>query len=1033
MKKIIFTILILIVLVISISQLNFNKKIKKDDNVGEVRVVKEKNMNFVLDPGNTRNYKVLKEINIEEMELKLYEVEHLKTKCRLILALCDDENRAFSIGFKTYPYNDNGICHITEHSVLCGSRKYSVKDPFFSISQTTLATFMNAVTFNDATLYPIASANLDDYKNLTDVYMDSVLYPMFKENPNVLKQEGWHYEIDNRNSDLKITGVVYNEMKGDMSNPLSLLANYKLKDMFPDTPYAKNYGGDPESIVTLTQDEFTAFHDKYYHPSNAIIYLYGDLDMNERLEYLNREYLSKFEYQVIDYPKYQVDEEKIFDGEYFYNDETGLSDKGFLSYNFVYKDDRDPVRLYVARILNYLLFDKEGALVSDALKKQGYGESIGSQDGMIDDKGYVSIVAENVDTKKKDKFRKTVDDILLNIYENGIDEKQLQSAINNMYITVSEPTSGWSTKGLNILMKMMDSYFYGYGMDNSLAYRDAFNVIKNVDLKDKNNIFMQCFNDMYIKPRYKNMTVLTAKKGLQDEKDKEEKIRLKKLKDEFTANAKGTSLDSVIKDYKNLLSWMQEEDSEESINSLPKLSIDSIDKEVNQITYAMNDIYGKNVLYTEENTGDLVYMSVDFELPKKDDFNESDKYYLGLLANLLGSLDTDNYIYHELNTELDLYTGGFSSSIISSDDKTIFRCSIKATKDKIQEAYKLLYEIIYNTKFDDIERIGQKIKEMKNYANELIVEEGHGAVLRRALSKYSFASEMSDKVEYTGIAFNMFINDLAKNYSKRSENLMKAIAKARSKYLAYDKLFLDCCTGGENYEAYSKATKTFLQDVASRQLEIDTNDYSRLINSDAYKRQYTMEVFLVDANVNFISRAAMIGEKKGREDFDPKMSVLANILRYDYLHNKIRVEGGAYGSGIVVRRNGYLACYSYRDPKFKETDGVYKDIKYYTKAMDLSPDKLKDNIIGTMKTMDSYLLPKEKHIRNVEYYLADYSNDDLNKDRNAVLSTTLNDINRMKNMFDDIWDESEYCALANKSFEDEAKTSYKVVKKLEFN
>ena len=408
-------------------------------------------------------YEIIKDEDLQDVKCHGYLLKHKKSGAKLVLMEADDDNKVFSVGFRTPPEDSTGLPHILEHSVLCGSDHFPVKDPFVELVKGSLNTFLNAMTYPDKTMYPVASCNDKDFQNLMHVYMDAVFYPNIYKHEEIFRQEGWSYKLDSEDADLEYNGVVYNEMKGAFSSPEGVLDRVVLNELFPDTAYANESGGDPDVIPNLSYEQFLAFHKKYYHPSNSYIYLYGDMDMEEKLIWLDQEYLSKFDVAEIDSRiAYQEPFTKMKEVEMPYSvaSEEPLEDNTFLSYNKVIGTSLDK-ELYVAfEILDYALLSAPGAPLKKALLEAGIGKDIlGSYDNGIYQPIF-SVVAKNANPEQKEEFVTLIEKLLTDMAEHGIDRKALEAGINYHEFQYREADYGRYPKGLMYGLQIMDSWLY---------------------------------------------------------------------------------------------------------------------------------------------------------------------------------------------------------------------------------------------------------------------------------------------------------------------------------------------------------------------------------------------------------------------------------------------------------------------------------------------------------------------------------------------------------------------------------------------
>ncbi|MCR5350045.1 MAG: insulinase family protein [Acholeplasmatales bacterium] len=520
-----------------------------------------------------KNYTFIESKYIDEIESKVSVYRHNKSGARICTMENEDENKVFSIAFRTPAINNCGLTHILEHSVLCGSKKYPVKDPFVELLKSSLNTFLNAFTFPDKTMYPVASLNLKDFKNLMSVYMDAVFYPNIYEHEEIFRQEGWHYHILDKNDPITYNGVVYNEMRGAFSDPQSILQRQIMHSLYKDTAYGLESGGDPKYIPDLDYKEFLKFHSEYYSPSNSYIYIYGDCDMEERLDWLDKEYLSKFD--KIDFDttiKYQPKFDKpVYDTSY-YQTEGELKDKTFLSYNISLPSILDIKTVEAVSIIVDALFNIPGAKLKEKLQKEGIATDIDAYFEIEILEPFISITATGSNPDDEDKFIKIIDEEFENILKNGLDKETILSLINHAEFENRERSfSSRMPKGLLIIMAALTSYLYD---DNCpFSALETIEYFKEFKEDINNNYFENLIKDIFVNNKHKSFVKLVP---TLDSMSKEDELISKKLK-EYKDSLTDEELDNLILMNKKLIDYQNEESSEDDINKLPKLTLDDLD------------------------------------------------------------------------------------------------------------------------------------------------------------------------------------------------------------------------------------------------------------------------------------------------------------------------------------------------------------------------------------------------------------------------------------------------------------------------
>ena len=550
-------------------------------------------------------YTKIEEKYIDEIQSLVTIYSHNKSGARVCTIKNDDNNKVFSIGFRTPPINDCGLTHILEHSVLCGSKRFPLKDPFVELLKSSLNTFLNAMTYGDKTVYPVASQNLADFKNLMHVYMDAVFYPQIYNHEEIFKQEGWHYHLENKDDPITINGVVYNEMKGAFSSPFQVLFSEIEKSLYPDTAYHYESGGDPKYIPELDYETFKSFHQKFYHPSNSYIHVYGNLDMEERLEWLDKEYLSNFD--KIDFDTrltYQESFKKPVSISKYYpiNKGDSTKDKTMLTYNVSFPTTFDNKLIIASSILMNALFDVPGAPLKQALIDAKIGQDIESvfEDGIL--QPLLSVIAVNANKEDEEKFISIIENELKNLVKNGLDKKALQALLNNAEFKARERGfSARTPQGLNVCLNMYDSWLY----DDKLPFAKLEKLKYYKELKeDLNNGYFEEIIDKYIlNNNHKTFVKLIPDDSVNEQKEKELADKLAK----FKASLSDKEIEELIKSTKALAEYQSEGDTKEALDTLPKLKLEDINPKPED--YKLEVIEGKNkVLLSEYSTNGIVYL-----------------------------------------------------------------------------------------------------------------------------------------------------------------------------------------------------------------------------------------------------------------------------------------------------------------------------------------------------------------------------------------------------------------------------------------
>lgn len=932
---------------------------------------------------------------------------HDKTKARICTMENDDPNKVFSIAFRTPPIDDTGLTHILEHSVLCGSKKYPVKDPFVELLKGSLNTFLNAFTFPDKTMYPVASMNDKDFKNLMDIYLDAVFNPNIYNHEEIFRQEGWHYHLENKDDDISINGVVYNEMKGAFSDPEQVLGRSVMHSLFPHTPYGKESGGDPKYIPTLTYEKFKEFHQKYYHPSNCYIFLYGNMDMNERLNFLEDEYLNKYEYNDFNTllsfePKFN----NIVKEEYFYplEEDKEMKDNTYLSYNVAYGSTLNIKEVIAIDILSEILFDVPGAPVKEALLNAGICKDVDItyESGILEP--FLSIVLKGSNKESYDKFIKIVNDTLSNI---KLDKEALLASINFREFKTREAKFD-GPKGLLYQMNALDSWLY----DDNMPF-EKLNTLKYYDeLKEDINTsyFYDLISKVIINNPHKSYVSLHPSKTLEKEKEQELRDKLS----EYKKSLSDEEIGSLVKNTLNLLEYQSEPSTKEELDTIPKLSIDDIDKD--PIKFNIEKKESKFIsYYSNYFTNGISYVKYMFDISNLPLLNIK---YAKLISYLMGSMNTKSLTYNDINKQIKLHTGGFSTSInnfrtTKQDFKLFYTISYSYVSKEEDNAYDLISDIFNNTIYTDKERFKNLINKNLLALEQNIISSGHIASMLRTSSYTDKLGFVMDSI--SGIGYLDFIQDISKNMDNNFDEIIKNINDTINMMFNKSQFLFDCISDENLYDNAYKLALKFYDDLEDDKIDSKLDITLGKLN----------EGVVVSSNVNYVCRSGDLGiEPKG------DILVLKNALSLDYLWMNVRVKGGAYGCSIKVGRFGDVALVSYRDPNVKRTSDIYLDLYKFIENLDINEDdllKLKIGAIGSSNdsyhnsTLGSMALSNE---------LSGISYDMRKQNRMELLGATIDDLKKYAPLFKEAFSKDIVCVIGNASSIDKDKALFKNIRSL---
>lgn len=947
-------------------------------------------------------YRLVEKVNLNDIDSTGYFFEHKSTKARVCIISNDDENKVFTIGFRTPPEDSTGLPHILEHSVLCGSKNFPVKDPFVELAKGSLNTFLNAMTYPDKTVYPVASCNDKDYENLMHVYLDAVFYPNIYTEDKILKQEAWHYELEDKDGELSINGVVYNEMKGVYSLPEGILERESLKKLYPDTCYANDSGGMPEHIPELTQEKFTEFHSKYYHPSNSYIYMYGNMDFEERLLWMDKEYLSKFEERKIDseiatQEAFSEAREDII--KYSISPEEKEIDNTYLCYYQSVGNANDYELITAFQVLEYVLIMAPGAPIKKALMDAKIGKDV--LGGFEKDlkQPIFSIVAKNTNSEKKQEFLNIIDGVLRAQVKNGIDKKALRAALSTLEFSYREADYDRYPKGLMYGLNLIGAWLYSDKVPFEAL--ELLRVYELLNAKIDSGYFEELIEKYLVNNNHKAILVMEPEKDLNAKTDDELRKRLASYKDALSEK----ELESLISENNALKLYQQEPSSREDMQKLPMLKREDMRRKVWSLNNRLMDLDGTAVLVHDYNTNGIAYLDILFDIK---DMKPERLPYVALLKNVLMFVDTDEHEYGDLFNEIQCYSGSMSfntstyeKSGTDKDYGSNFVFTSKAVYRNYPKVFSLLKEILESSHLDDYKRLYEIIAEQKSQLQMGILSSGHLYSMMRASANYAKSCYVDDM--FSGIGYYDFIKDCEENFDEKKDIIVKNLKELVSMIFSEERMFISFTGEEEGLNILRDELSGFRQSLKKIcKMPFETGDI--ILNRKNEGIRCASKVQYVALTGDFSS----IGDKH-----HGTLNVVATMMRFDYLWNQIRVLGGAYGCMNGYGRSGKSYFISYRDPHLKRTLDVYKNAADYLRAFDGDEDEITKYIIGTLSDLDLPLPPRKKGSRSLLAYLSGITEEMLQDERNEVLNITKEDINSMGDYIEKIVSDNHLCVIGN--------------------
>ena len=934
---------------------------------------------------------------IDEINGTAYEMKHEKSGARLIYIDSPDSNKVFNIAFRTTPHNSTGVAHIMEHSVLCGSRKFPLKEPFVELVKGSLNTFLNAMTYPDKTMYPVASKNDKDFHNLMDVYLDAVFYPRVREDAEIVMQEGWHYELENADDELTYKGVVFNEMKGVYSSPDSVLERQMMRELFPDTTYGVDSGGDPDYITDLTYEEFQEFYRVHYHPSNSYIFLYGDMNIEEQLAFLNDEYLSHFD--AIDVHtevalQAPFREGKVVSYPYSVGSEEPTDNRTLHSFAYVLPDVT-PEHSLAFEVLTHALLTSPAAPLKQALVKAGIGSDISGYylDSIRQPMWTVQATGSNLD--KQADLQRIVESTLQELCDKGLDKELLEASLNSIEFALRESDFGGRPIGLSYIIRMMDNWLYDNDPLELLHYEEA---LSNIRKGLTGTYFEDLIRHSILNNNHKVLVSIYPERGLQERKDAEVKEHLATVK----ANMTSEEIEAIVEQTKRLKIRQETPDSDEALASIPLLELSDLNPNMEAVERRESKIGNTTVHFVPTFTKGINYVGLYFKL---NCLTEEELFYADILSDILGRIDTSERGYEALAKDINMNLGGLSSDItaISKDGKRdeftpLMIVRAKALHSKLPDLCRLINEVVQKADYSDDQRLTELVQESKAIWDNEAFRRGNSIVSQRVMAQVSAVGKFRDN---GNLGYYQKISELASNPAALPLLPEKLAEVARKIFRANNVDIMFVGEEGE-LEAFENLMKPFVEAWDATELSDDALQITRLSGNDgivtAGKVQYVAQ------GGNFIDH--------GFKHVGP-MSVLETILRYEYLWIRIRVQGGAYGAFANFYDDGNMIFCSYRDPNLLETLNVYKELPQYLRDFTLTDREMRKYIIGTMSSLDLPMTPALRGPRAMGMYFSGAKLEDKVEFRKQVIACKPEDIVALADVVEPVLNDNHICTMGN--------------------
>lgn len=948
-------------------------------------------------------YDIIEEREIADVASYSYILRHKKSGARVAVLSNEDDNKVFYIGFRTPPMDETGVPHIIEHTTLCGSEKFPVKDPFVELVKGSLNTFLNAMTYPDKTVYPIASYNDQDYKNLMDVYMDAVFHPNITKYCEIFMQEGWHYELESEDAPLTINGVVYNEMKGAYSSPDEVLQTQISKSLFPDNTYSHNSGGDPKYIPQLTYEEYLSFYRKYYHPSNSYIYLYGDMDVAERLDWMDREYLSRYDTIPV-YSEIPMQEgfEKMAEVtcRYPIASEESEENQTFLSYNKVVASSLDPILYQAFDVLDYALASAPGAPVRKALIEAGIGQDVYSSydSGIL--QPVFSFVAKNANASDREKFVSIIEDTLRRVAAEGIDEKSLLAGINSLEFRFREADFGQFPKGLLYGLQCLDSWLFDD--EKPFMHLECLDTFAFLKKQIGTGYFEDLVQTYLLDNTYGSVVVVAPEKGL----NVREEEKLAKELEEYKNSLSREQIQELIEQTAHLKQYQEEPSPEDQLAKIPLLTREDMKKEAAPLSNIEEQIAGVPVVRHDIASNGIDYLTLMFDA---GDVAKEDIPVMGLLCSILGYVDTQEYGYAELANTINIYTGGISCGVglypdVNTDNKLTvkYEIRIKVLEENLQQAFSLVTQILGTSNITDTKRLAEIIAQTKSRLQQSLSSSGHLVAALRSLSYASAYGWYQDALH--GIEYYRAVCRLDRQMKEDASGVIARLHEIMGKLFAVNRLMISFTADTASYQNAAPLMECFLQSLPADSGRGQAPEFTFLNEKEGF----------TDASqIQYVARSGNF--RRHGFEYSGYLRILKIILGYDYLWINVRVKGGAYGCMNSFLRNGESYFVSYRDPNLAATNEVFEKIPEYLENFDPDERDMTKYIIGTFGALDTPLYPEGKGNRSMGAYLQGLSYEEVQRERDEILGAQPEDIRGLADLVQSVLRDEQFCVIGNEN------------------
>lgn len=932
-------------------------------------------------------FELLREQTIAELNTHARLFRHVKTGAELLSLSNDDENKSFGVTFRTPLADSTGVAHILEHSVLCGSRKYPVKEPFVELVKGSLKTFINAFTYSDKTVYPVASTNLQDFYNLIDVYLDSVFYPHIT--PQVLQQEGWHYHLEHADAELIYKGVVYNEMKGVYSSPDSLVYRYTQQSLFPDTNYGFDSGGDPKHIPDLTYEQFKEFHSTFYHPSNARFYFYGDDPLDERLRLINS-YLQDFERIPVNSAiPLQAGRGETTRKTYTYpvSTDTPGGPKAMITVNWLFDGAPDEQTTLGLNILEHILIGTAAAPLRKALIDSGLGEDLAGV-GMVDSirQFYFSVGLKGIAADNADTIENLIIQTLNDLATHGIAPDTVAASLNTVEFLLRENNTGSFPRGISLMLQSLKTWLYDGDPLAPLAFEAPLNAIKERIAQGER--YFEELLQSFILGNPNRTTVLILPDPEQSQREAAaERAHL----DAVRAALSDSEVQEIVALTNQLKQAQTTPDPPEALALIPSLTLADLEREIKTIPTEQQEHAGTTVLYHDLFTNGIVYLDLGLNLhmlpPRL-------LPYASLFGQALLEMGTETEDFVRLTQRIGRSTGGITSNTFTGmitgnrESAAWLFLRAKALAGQSADLLAILRDVLCTTRFDNQERFRQIVLKARAGKESSLVPNGHSFVANRLSAHFSQAGSAVEQMN--GVSNLFFMRDLEQRIENDWPAVLADLEELRRLLLNRTTLICNVTVDAATWAGFAPQLQAFLAELpATTPAPIDW--------TFATERRH--EGLIIPARVNFVGKGANLYQ--AGYTYHGSAAVITRYLSNSWLWNKVRVQGGAYGAFCYFDRiSGLFGFGSYRDPNLHTTLETYDQAGTFLREAELSELELTRGIIGAISEMDNYQLPDAKGYTAMLRHLTGITDETRQRIRDEVLGMTVTDFRTFADALD---------------------------------